>query len=62
MFGRVDVLQINGDVVDMQAISKFPKAYRLSPMEELISGRQYLIDLIEMLTPKRIVITYGNHD
>lgn len=60
--GKVDVLQINGDVVDCQALSKFPKQYRISPMEEMISGRQYLIDLIEFIHPKRVVCNYGNHD
>jgi hypothetical protein len=59
---RVDILQLNGDIMDCQAISKFPKTYRVSPMEELIEGRQYLIDLIEYINPKKIVITYGNHD
>lgn len=33
----VDILQINGDVVDCQALSKFSKQYRISPMEEMIS-------------------------
>lgn len=60
--GRIDILQINGDVSDCQAISKFPKAYRISPMEELIETREYLIDLIEYLKPKEVVVTYGNHD
>lgn len=60
--GKVDILQLNGDIVDMQAVSKFPKAYRVSVMEEIIGGRQYLIDLIEYIKPKKVVITYGNHD
>lgn len=61
-FRGVDVLQLNGDIIDCQALSKFPKQYRISPMEELIQGRQYLIDLIEYLQPKRVVCNYGNHD
>lgn len=60
--GKVDILQINGDVVDCQALSKFPKQYRISPMEEMIEGRQYLIDLIEYIKPKKVVCNYGNHD
>ena len=44
--GVVDTLVINGDILDCQALSKFPKLYRLSPMEEIIVARQYLIDLI----------------
>lgn len=60
--GKVDILVLNGDIMDMQGISKFPKMYRVSPMEELITGRQYLIDLIEYIHPKRVVINYGNHE
>ena len=59
---KIDILQINGDVVDCQALSKFSKQYRISPMEEMIQGRQYLIDLIEYLRPKKVVCNYGNHD
>jgi len=60
--GQVDILQLNGDIVDMQQISKFPKTYRVSVMEEIILGRQYVIDLIEYIKPKKVVVTYGNHD
>ena len=59
---KIDILQINGDVVDCQALSKFDKQYRISPMEEMILGRQYLIDLIEYLNPSKVVCNYGNHD
>lgn len=58
----VDTLVLNGDLGDCQAISKFPKTYRVSPMEELIQTRQYLIELVEYLQPKRVICTYGNHD
>lgn len=60
--GMVDVLQLNGDIIDMQAISKFPKSYRVSVMEEIIQGRQYIIDLIEYIKPKKVSINYGNHE
>lgn len=60
--GCVDVLQLNGDISDCQAISKFPKSYRVSPMEELIETRQYIISLVEYLKPKKVVVVYGNHD
>lgn len=60
--GKIDILQINGDVVDCQALSKFSKQYRISPMEEMIQGRQYLIDLIEYIHPKKVICNYGNHD
>lgn len=59
---KIDILQINGDVVDCQALSKFNKQYRISPMEEMIEGRQYLIDIIEYLKPRKVVCNYGNHD
>ena len=61
-YRNVDILQINGDVVDCQALSKFSKQYRISPMEEIIQGRQYLIDLIEYIHPKKVICNYGNHD
>lgn len=60
--GKIDILQLNGDIVDCQALSKFSKQYRISPMEELIQGRQYIIELIEYLQPKKVVCNYGNHD
>lgn len=59
---KIDILQINGDVGDCQAISKFPKVYRISPMEELILTREYLIELIDYLQPKKVIVNYGNHD
>lgn len=61
-YKNVDILQLNGDLSDNQAISRFPKAYRISPMEEIIETRKYLIDLIEYINPKKVVVTYGNHD
>ena len=61
-FRNADILQINGDVSDNQSISKFPKAYRVSPMEEIIETRKYLMELIEYINPKKVVVNYGNHD
>lgn len=60
--GVTDILVLNGDIADCQAISKFPKAYRVSPMSELIQTRQYLIDLINYISPNKVVVNYGNHD
>ena len=60
--GRVDILLLNGDILDCAAISKFIKMYRASPIEEMIGARQYLIDLIEYIQPKQVIATYGNHD
>ena len=31
-------------------------------MEELIETRKFIIDLIEYIKPKKVVVTYGNHD
>ena len=59
--GRVDILVLNGDLLDCYAISKFSKLYRDSPIEEMIGARQYLINLIEYIRPKEVVATYGNH-
>ncbi len=59
---RVDILQLNGDIGDCQAISSYLKVYRKSPMEELIETRKYIIELIEYINPKKVVVTYGNHD
>lgn len=60
--GKVDVLQINGDLLDNQGTSRFSKMYRVSPIEEMIVARQYVIDLIEMLRPKKVLVNYGNHE
>ena len=60
--GIVDTLVLNGDIGDCQAISKFPKLYRISPMEELIQTRHYMIELIELIHPKRVICNFGNHD
>jgi len=60
--GKIDILQLNGDIVDNQAISRFPKQYRISPMEEIIGARKYLIELIDYVHPKKVVCNLGNHD
>lgn len=59
---RVDILQLNGDIGDCQSISSYSKIYRVSPMEEIIETRQYIIDLIEYIKPKKVIVNYGNHD
>jgi predicted phosphodiesterase len=60
--GVTDVLILNGDIADCQAISRFPKTYRISPMFELIKTREYLIELIDYISPNKVIVTYGNHD
>lgn len=43
-------------------LSRFNKTYRTSPMDEIIEGRQYIIDLIEMIKPKKVLVNHGNHE
>lgn len=60
--GKIDILQINGDLMDNAAISRFSKAFRSSVMDDLVTARSYLIDLISLLKPSQVFIVYGNHD
>ena len=60
--GKIDVLQLNGDLLDGQSISRFSKSYRSSTIEEIIQGRQYIIDLIDLIKPKKVLVNYGNHE
>lgn len=60
--GKIDILQLNGDVLDCMQLSRFNKTYRISPMDEIIEGRQYIIDLIEMIHPKIVLVNHGNHE
>jgi len=60
--GKVDILELNGDLGDCQSISKFTKKYRVNFVEEMIETRQYIIDLIEYIKPKKVFINYGNHE
>jgi predicted phosphodiesterase len=60
--GTIDVLVLNGDIVDMKDISRFQRTYRNSPMDEIIGCRTYLISLIEYLRPEKVIITHGNHE
>jgi len=60
--GQVDILQLNGDIQDCQSVSKFTKKYRINFVDEMIETRQYIIDLIEYIKPKKVVINKGNHE
>lgn len=60
--GKIDILQLNGDILDCMQLSRFNKTYRTSPMDEIIEGRQYIIDLIEMIQPKKVLVNHGNHE
>jgi predicted phosphodiesterase len=59
---KVDILVLNGDLQDAQSVSKFPKKYRIPFDEEMIETRQYIIDLINYIKPKKVYINKGNHE
>ena len=60
--GKVDVLVLNGDIMDCQSISFFPKKYRINFVEEMIMARQVIMNLIDCIKPKKVIITKGNHE
>lgn len=60
--GITDTLVLNGDIVDCTSISKFPKMYRSDLTEDMIEARQYIIELVEFIKPKRVFVIDGNHD
>ena len=60
--GCVDVLVLNGDIFDCYSISSFTNAYRVDLIDEMEAGRSYIIDLIQLICPKKVFITYGNHE
>lgn len=59
---KVDILVINGDEQDCQSISKFQKKYRIPFVDEMIGTRQMLIDIINLINPKEVILNYGNHN
>ena len=60
--GNVDVLVLNGDIMDCQSISFFPKKYRINFIEEMIEARQYIMNIIDLIRPRKVIITKGNHE
>ena len=60
--GKVDTLVLNGDVMDCQSISSFPRKYRINFVEEMIMARQFIMDLIDIIHPRTVLITKGNHE
>lgn len=58
----VDVLVLNGDIQDAQSCSHFSKKYRIPFVDEMIGARQYLIDLIDYIHPKKVIVIKGNHE
>lgn len=59
---KVDTLVLNGDVEDCQSCSKFSKKYRVDVNEEMVITRKYIIDLVNMIKPKKVIIVKGNHE
>lgn len=59
---RVDTLIFNGDILDCYSCSSFPKLFKLGIDEELVAGRQYLLDVINLIRPKKVIIVTGNHE
>lgn len=59
---RVDTLVLNGDLVDMYSISSFDKTRKQNPLDEIVQCRQYIINMIDRLRPKTVMVTYGNHE
>lgn len=59
---RVDILVFNGDTEDCWSCSSFPRRYRVGLDEEMILTRQYMIDVIELIHPKQVVVLMGNHE
>jgi len=59
---KIDILIINGDEQDCQSISKFSKVKRNNFMDELIGCRQMIIDIINLVRPKKAILNYGNHN
>lgn len=60
--GIVDTIIVNGDLLDCFSASIYPKKFKINLDEELVLGRQYLIDLINLVSPKKIMFTLGNHE
>lgn len=55
--GIVDTLIVNGDLLDCFSCSAFPKKFKVNLDEELVLGRQYIIDLINLTTPKKVMFS-----
>ena len=60
--GKVDTLVLNGDIEDCQSCSKFSKKYRIDVDKEMVMTRDFLIELINMIQPKSVIVVKGNHE
>ena len=59
---RVDILVFNGDTEDCWSCSSFPRRYRVGLDEEMVLTRQYMIDVIDLIRPKKVIVLMGNHE
>jgi predicted phosphodiesterase len=59
---KVDIIVFGGDIQDCQSISKFTKKYRVPFSDEMILTRQYIIDVIDYIKPKKVYFIKGNHE
>lgn len=59
---KVDILVFNGDTEDCWSCSSFPRRYRIGFDEEMVLTRQYMIDVITMINPKKVIVLMGNHE
>jgi predicted phosphodiesterase len=59
---KIDILIFGGDVQDCQAISKFIKKYRIPFVDEMVYTRQHMMDVIDYIKPKKVIVLKGNHE
>lgn len=60
--GKVDTLVLNGDIEDCQSCSKYSRKYRIDVDKEMVATRDFLVELINMINPKKVIIVKGNHE
>lgn len=60
--GKIDILMLSGDLLDCFSLSRFSKKFREPLMNEIILGRQLIIDLMKLISPKQTIVNYGNHE
>jgi predicted phosphodiesterase len=59
---KIDLLILGGDIQDCQSISKFAKKYRLPFVDEMVYTRNYIMEVIDYIKPKKTIIIKGNHE
>jgi predicted phosphodiesterase len=59
---KVDILIFGGDIQDCFGISKFIKKYRKPFVDETVYTRQFMMDVIDYIKPKKVIVIKGNHE